>query len=122
MKKEIITSSLITLCMPWVIFAQDLDGTQRLLNAVLRAGTLLIGIAIVLAFLFFVWGIAEFIRKADDASSREEGKKRMIWGVIALTVLATIWGIVRWIQGEFGLSGFDQSAPGIFQFFQTWQG
>lgn len=110
---------------PLIVLAQPSSGyltqSQGLLDGVLNTITLLIGIAIVLAFLFFVWGIAEFIRKADDAGNRAEGRQRMIWGIVALAVLATVWGIVRWLQIELGLSA-NEAAPGIFQFFQLWSG
>lgn len=108
--------SLATVSLPLVTFAQNLTGTGTLLTSVLRSLNQLIGIAVLLAFLFFVWGIAEFIRKSDDSSGREEGRQKMIWGVIALAVLASIWGIVRFLNTETGIT--QDQAPGIFQLFQ----
>lgn len=114
--KKYLYIGLASLSVPFITFAQNLGGTNTLLNSVLRSINQLIGIAVLIAFLYFVWGIAQFIRKADDASGREEGRNRMIWGVVALAVLATIWGIVAFLNREFGIN--QQSAPGIFQLFQ----
>jgi hypothetical protein len=52
-----------------------------------------------LAMLFFFWGIAKYIR--STGTDKEEGKKVMIWGVIALFVMVSVWGLVRLIQNEF---------------------
>ena len=51
-------------------------------------------LAVALALLFFFWGLAQFILKSGDAASHEEGKNKMVWGVIALFVMVSIWGIV----------------------------
>lgn len=55
-----------------------------------------------LALLAFMWGAAKFIFNAGSESGRQEGKKIMIWGIIGLFVLVSIWGIVRFIQNEVG--------------------
>lgn len=101
--KKIITSIVaIVSVLPIIAFAQ-LAQTDSL---VFYAGLIIqriISLAILIAFLFFVWGIAQFIRTAGDATARAEGKQRMIWGVIALAVLASIWGLVWWLQYEFNI-------------------
>lgn len=118
--KKYIYISLATLSLPLVTFAQSggrtlLGGSNDLLKEGQRLVSNVIGIAVLLAFLFFVWGVAEFIRKSDDSSGREEGRQKMIWGIIALAVLASIWGIVTWLQGEFGITPGGE--PGIFKLF-----
>src|SRR5690606_22140998 len=95
---------ILVALMPVFVFAQT-QKTEALLGRVGDIVQTIIGIAFMLAFLFFVWGIATFVKQAGDPAGREEGRQRMIWGVIALAVLATVWGIVQWLQGEFGLSG-----------------
>lgn len=56
-----------------------------------------------LAFLFFLWGMINYIRNANDVKKREETKKFIYWGVIGLTVMVGIWGIVRIVTSTFGL-------------------
>lgn len=58
-----------------------------------------------LALVVFFWGLAKFILKAGDETARAEGKQVMVWGIIALFVLVSIWGIISFITGEiFGIS------------------
>jgi len=56
-----------------------------------------------LALLAFFWGLAKFILNAGSESGREEGKEVMKWGIIALFVMVSIWGIIYFLQVEFRL-------------------
>src|SRR3989338_6712536 len=55
-----------------------------------------------LALLVFFWGMAKFIfRAGGDTKAVEEGKTLMIWGLIALFVMVSVWGIISFIQNAF---------------------
>jgi hypothetical protein len=56
-----------------------------------------------LALLVFVWGIVVFIAKSGNEEAVEEGKRKMIWGVVALFVIVSIWGIVAVLQQITGI-------------------
>jgi hypothetical protein len=47
-----------------------------------------------LALLFFFWGLANFIFHADNEDKRKEGRSVMIWGVVALFAMVSVWGII----------------------------
>lgn len=66
-------------------------------------GSAIIPLIFTLAFLYFLWGMVMFIRGADDVKKREESKKFIYWGIIALTVMVSVWGIVRIVTSTFGL-------------------
>jgi hypothetical protein len=58
-----------------------------------------------LAMLAFIWGLVKFIsRVGGDEKAVTEGKSFMIWSVIALFVLVSIWGILQFFYGGFGFS------------------
>jgi len=61
----------------------------------------LIPIMIGLGLLAFFWGIANFILNADNEEKRREGRQVMLWGVIALTVMVLIAGILTVIENTF---------------------
>lgn len=54
-----------------------------------------IGIAATSAFLFFFWGLVDYIRKNEDGI---DAKKRMGWGIIGIFVLVSVWGLVALLQ------------------------
>jgi hypothetical protein len=66
---------------------------------------LLIPVVASLALLAFFWGLVKFINNVSgDTKAITEGKNLMIWGLIALFVMVSVWGILRFVYGELGLS------------------
>ncbi len=61
----------------------------------------LVPIIIGLTLLVFLWGLARFILAAGDEKKLEAGKSLMIWGVIGLFVMVSVWGIVNILYGSF---------------------
>ncbi len=66
-----------------------------------------IPIIISLALLAFFWGVFIFVRNSDSGEQKEEGRRIMVWGIIALFVMTAFFGIVRVVQNTFfgGSSG-----------------
>jgi hypothetical protein len=61
----------------------------------------IIYLLIMVAMLVFFWGVVKFIFRFDGSEkSVEEGKNRMVWGLVSLFVIMTIWGIISFIGGE----------------------
>ncbi len=58
-----------------------------------------------LSLLSFFWGLVKFIAKAG-AGDVKEGKQLMIWGTIALFVMVSIWGVLRFANDELELGEF----------------
>lgn len=76
-------------------------------DALVRIGQFvqqLIPFTAALALLFFFYGLALFILNAGNDDKRDEGKKVMFWGIIALFVIAALFGIFEWIGGIFGVN------------------
>ena len=48
----------------------------------------------------FFWGLVKFIGAAGNEEAIKDGKKIMIWGLIALFVMFSIWGIVSLLNGS----------------------
>lgn len=57
------------------------------------------------AAVMFIWGVVNFfIINADEEAKRAQGRQFMIWGVIALTVMLSVWGLVNILGGTFGIT------------------
>jgi hypothetical protein len=76
---------------------------------VIKYGTCLIG-AVVIPFIFalatvmFLWGAVQFlIMGAGDEEKRTRGKQLMIWGIIALSVMIGVWGLVQIVGNTFNI-------------------
>jgi len=57
-----------------------------------------------LAFMLFVYGVVQYVLNDADGAKRQQGKQFMLWGIIALTVMVSVWGLVRLLGGSFGLN------------------
>lgn len=59
-----------------------------------------------LATVMFIWGAVNFfIINADEEAKRAQGKQFMIWGIIALAVMLSVWGLVGILTSTFGING-----------------
>jgi hypothetical protein len=78
---------------------------------------LLLPIVVAIALLAFFWGLAKFIFAAGDESAKEQGKRIMIWGIVALFVIVSVWGLVNFLGDATGVGQdtLDQvpTVPGI---------
>lgn len=93
-----------------LVNAQDQNIQALLLDSVFIV-RLLVAIFFVLALLFFLWGLAKFILAAGDESKIQEGKRIMFWGIIALFIIASLFGIVTFITEAFNLEGNAGAGP-----------
>ena len=64
------------------------------------------------AFIVFFWGLVEFIRDAASEDGRKKGRQHMLWGVIGLLIMASVFGITRVLIDTVGLSGDKGSVTG----------
>ena len=79
-----------------------LDGFGKLVGAALP-------IVVALALLAFFWGLVKYIFAQGNEDAKADGKKIMIWGLVALFVMVTVWGLVQFIADAVGI----QQAPDI---------
>ncbi len=65
-----------------------------------------------IAAVFFVWGVVKFfIIDAGEEAKRTQGKQFIIWGVLAMVVISSVWAIVNVLGGTFGIG--TRVLPGI---------
>lgn len=104
---------LFTLSVPFQAFAFECTGatTPEDFTGFICLGIDYVGTAIPivmsLAVLAFFWGLAKFILNAGSEEARDEGKNVMKWGIVALFVLVSVWGIVAFISND--ILGFTPS-------------
>ncbi|MFA6076501.1 MAG: hypothetical protein WC735_00290 [Candidatus Paceibacterota bacterium] len=78
---------------------------QHLLNyATCIINTSVIPLIFALAIVMFVWGVVQFVINSDDEAKKTKGKMFMIWGIVALTVMVSVWGLVAILGNTFGVN------------------
>lgn len=109
MKK--ILSVFLLLLWAGSVSAQDVTYFTTLAGEFGSLISATIPVLIALAFLVFVWGLITFIAASGSDSAKDEGKRRMIWGVLALFVITAIWGILALLRGITGTTENSQLMP-----------
>lgn len=94
--------------LPLLSLAQTYNTpAENVLATVQRILNIVVPIVVTLALIYFLWGLAQYILSAGDEEKKTDGKHIMIWGIIALFVMVSVWGLVRFISGTTGV-GQDQ--------------
>ena len=93
---------LIFFTAPSVVFAAGTlndveDAILSLLNSI-------IPLFLALAVTFFIWNVLKYINSGDNAELREQARAMMIYGIVAIFVLVSIWGFVDVLVDAFNLN------------------
>lgn len=54
-----------------------------------------------LAIVYFLWNIAEVIRKSGDPKELATLKDKAFWGVVTIFVMGSLWGLVKILETTF---------------------
>ncbi|MFA6274164.1 MAG: hypothetical protein WC662_03305, partial [Candidatus Paceibacterota bacterium] len=65
-----------------------------------------------LAVAMFVWGVVMYVINTSEEAKKAKGKMFMIWGIIALTVMVSVWGLVAILGNTFGITTIVPQLPG----------
>lgn len=102
--------SVSAVLLPGVAMAQgQLSTFQNIVDSIGEIVNSLIPIAAGIALLGFFFGLAKYIFQAGNDEAQDDAKDIMVWGVIALFLIAAIGGIIAALESAFGLGnqGFD---------------
>jgi succinate dehydrogenase/fumarate reductase cytochrome b subunit len=80
-----------------------IDGAKNLLDQ-------LVVFLIALAVVWFIFNVIRYTMSTDE-EKKGAAKGQMIWGIIAIAVIVSIWGLVAILQGIFGVD--TQSAENV---------
>jgi len=73
-------------------FADILNFPTCIINTYLVPG------AIALQIIFFIVGIIIYVMNGDNEAKRTEGSQFMLWGILAIFVTLSVWGLVAIIR------------------------
>ena len=104
-----------TALLPLLAFAQDepdlgflAETLNQIHDLVAAAAPILIGVAV----LVFFGGVIKYVTAGDDTDKRAQARGVMIYGVIALFVIVSVWGLVAILQTLTGTEGLGLSDVG----------
>lgn len=101
-KKASLFLILSTLFLPQFAYAQqtfaDLIYSFVGIDSIAdRLVTLLVGVGLVV----FIWGVIRYMTAGADNEQMRRGRKLMLWGIIGLFVMVSMWGLVNIVRDTF---------------------
>jgi uncharacterized membrane protein SpoIIM required for sporulation len=114
MKNKLVVLSGLGLALtPFLAFAQN----QQLQGCAGNVGGTLFGflciienilnfvmpVIIALGAVYFIWGVVSYV-VASEEEAKTKGRDRMIYGLIGLVVIISMWGLVGILKSTFGLN------------------
>lgn len=58
-----------------------------------------------LATVYFLYGIFQFVWKADSEEGRKDGKNHIMWGLLGMFIMFSVMGIINLILGTINRAG-----------------
>ena len=60
-------------------------------------------------FFLFVWGLVQFVMDLNSGGEHEERKQPMLWGIVGMFVMASVYGIIALLDNTFDLGAFSST-------------
>lgn len=91
--------AILSLLLPSLAGAVTLFDTLAIFSTLFNG---VIGLFIVLAIVVFFWGLIKYIFNREGGEKEgAEGAQLMIWGILAIFVMVSIWGIIGLLRSTF---------------------
>jgi len=93
------------MAMPMLVFAKTLTEIMTDISGLMSTA---MPIIISLAVIYFVWALVQFLLK--EGEDKAAAKTSMIWGIIILFAMISVWGLVNVLVSTFNL---DTAVPTV---------
>src|SRR3989344_9654639 len=96
---------------PTLVFAQPLTDINSVATKATIIGDLIISLFISIAVIWIIISVVRYLIATNDPEKRKEGGKAILFGVIGLFVILSIWGLVAILRNSFRTQ--DQLPRGV---------
>lgn len=98
MKKIIAFTAVLA---PAIASAQKITDVNTLTNKLTNLGNTIIQILIAFAVLYIIFNVVRYIMAAEDPEKRKSIGSAVLWGIVGLFVILSIWGLVNILSNTF---------------------
>jgi len=57
-----------------------------------------------IAFVVFLWGVAQYIRNSSNKDSNTTGRDHILWGLIGMAIMVSAFSIIKIVIGSFDIA------------------
>lgn len=65
------------------------------------------------AIVYFLWNIFQVVKNAGDEKELEKFKQKAVWGIIAIAVMVSMWGLVNFVTDTANLNNSPITIPAL---------
>jgi hypothetical protein len=92
--------ALVSLPVPALAQSSTITGILMLISGwILSAVYVVMGLTLV----FFLWGVVQYITAGDNEEGRTTARNTMIYGILGLFVMTSVWGLVYFLGTVVGI-------------------
>ena len=59
------------------------------------------------ALAYFLFGVVQFLINSTSAGEKDTGKQHMIWGIVGMFIMFSVFGILKLIENTLGINVSD---------------
>ncbi len=97
--KKIIAITLAF--VPAIASAQAITDVNSLTYKLTNIGNTVLALLVAFAFLYVVFNVVRYIMAAEDPEKRKSIGSAVMWGLVGLFVIGSIWGLVAVLSNTF---------------------
>jgi predicted membrane channel-forming protein YqfA (hemolysin III family) len=72
-----------------------------------------IRVVFTLGLLLFIWGLVQYLWEIKDGKADGDGKQHMLWGLVGMLIMVSVYGIIALIVNTFQLGSSSTDASRI---------
>lgn len=101
--------------LPAVVSAQNYNITtiQGMVVAIGSIINLVFPALVAIGVFMVAWGIFVFIVNAGEPEERKKGSARILWGVIGVFLMLSVWGLINILVNTFSLNNAPVQVPTV---------
>ena len=107
--RRLFIFALFVSMVPMLSLAESTTGVDGLLTKIAGWIGAIGKIMIAATVVAFFYGLFLFV--VSEGTNKDKGKSIMGWGIVALFVMVSIWGIVNFLQTSLGVTGGTKADP-----------
>ena len=65
---------------------------------------IIVPVLVTIAVFIVIWGIFQFVLNAGDEEKRKEGRSKILWGVVGIFLMFSVWGLISILLNTFALN------------------
>lgn|SRR3989344_1323248 len=96
-----ILAFIIAGIVPHVVFAAAPNTFADFVNIIVGILGLILPLLVSIGLVVFLWGVVKFMASGGSEEKLEQGKNMIVYGIIAILVMISVWWLVYVLQRTF---------------------